>query len=100
MAALLPQTDARRFTSIDLAAVVCAFLFKSSSVITVRTLRSKLSTFTKPNSLDRVAKQLITKGDVSLQGDKLQLTESGKAAARAVLGNEVTKSWEHIRDRR
>jgi len=73
---------------------------KSESVITVKTLRSRLSVFTKPDSLDRVAKQLIAKRDVSLQGDKLQLTESGKAAARTALGSEISKSWEHIRDRR
>jgi hypothetical protein len=59
-----------------------------------------LTVFTKPESLDRVAKQLITKGDVSLQGDKLQLTESGKAAARTVLGSELSKPWDYIRDRR
>src|SRR5262245_2260365 len=100
MAATFPKSDASRFASIDLAALVCAFLLKSGSATTVKTLRSKLGACAKADSLNGIAEQLVTKGEVSLQGDKLQLTESGKAVARRILGSESSKPWQYIRDRR
>jgi hypothetical protein len=66
----------------------------------VKSLQSNLKACISPNSLDRAVKHLLAKGDASLQGGKLKLTESGRAVARAILGNDVSKPWPHIRDRR
>jgi hypothetical protein len=100
MAVSLPQFEVNRFASIDPAIVVHAYLLKSKSTTSLKSLQSKMKPLAPPEPLDRAIKQLIAQGHASLQGDKLELTTSGKASARAVLGGDVNKPWTYIRDRR
>jgi hypothetical protein len=81
MASPLPQFEVNRFASIEPIIVVHAYLLKSKSTISLKALQSKLKALVPPELLDRAAKQLITEGHASLQRDKLQLTNSGKASA-------------------
>jgi hypothetical protein len=100
MVAALPQFDINRFASIDPAVVVHAYLLTSKLRTSLKSLQSKLKPFASLEVIDRAAKQLIGQGHVSLEDDQLELTTSGKASGRAVLGGDVNKPWTYVRDQR
>jgi hypothetical protein len=96
----VPQSEISRFSSIEPALVVRAYLFKLQSTIGLRKLQANLRVLFSPEALERAIKKLVAESHIVQEDEKLQLTELGHDAARRDLVKDASESWELIRARR
>jgi hypothetical protein len=99
MAIDIPRPDIARFSPISLDDFTLASLGAAHRAVSSATLKARLRAFTDPAAIENSLAALAAGGKATT-GKTIVLTNTGKDAAKSVLGRDVNATWESLYSQR